>query len=270
MKVLRISAVAAMLTCCCMIHTSTSAEQFPSRVVKFLVPQAAGGATDVFARKLAQMLSERWGQPIIVENHAGAAGVLGTDVVAKSAADGYTLLVTYAGSQAVNPSLYPNLPFDSVKDFQPIATLARTPFLLVVNPKLPAKDLREFIALARQKPGILTFASSGIGSVNHLLGEMLKVQAGINILHAPLPRRGAGDCRRHCTSCRQRLQQRALRAREHWRRASAGPRGQQCQARRCCARRADHRRIRLSRLRRQSMVGHSRARPDGHGRGPQG
>ena len=112
MKVLRISAVAAMLACCCMIHTSASAEQFPSRMVKFLVPQAAGGATDVFARKLAQMLSERWGQPIIVENRAGAAGVLGTDVVAKSAADGYTLLVTYAGSQAVNPSLYPNLPFD--------------------------------------------------------------------------------------------------------------------------------------------------------------
>jgi tripartite-type tricarboxylate transporter receptor subunit TctC len=107
MKVLRISAVAAMLACCCMIHTSASAEQFPSRMVKFLVPQAAGGATDVFARKLAQMLSERWGQPIIVENRAGAAGVLGTDVVAKSAADGYTLLVTYAGSQAVNPSLYP-------------------------------------------------------------------------------------------------------------------------------------------------------------------
>src|SRR5580692_11080905 len=103
MKVPRISAVTAMLTCCCMIHTSTSAEQFPSRVVKFLVPQAAGGATDVFARKLAQMLSERWGQPIIVENQAGAAGLLGTDVVAKSAADGYTLLVTYAGSQAVNP-----------------------------------------------------------------------------------------------------------------------------------------------------------------------
>ena len=174
-----------MLACCCMIRTSASAEQFPSRVVKFLVPQAAGGATDVFARKLAQMLSERWGQPIIVENRAGAAGVLGTDVVAKSAADGYTLLVTYAGSQAVNPSLYPNLPFDSVTDFQPIATLARTPFLLVVNPKIPAKDLREFIALARQKPGILTFASSGIGSVNHLLGEMLKVQAGINILHVP-------------------------------------------------------------------------------------
>ena len=173
-----------MLACCCMIRTSASAEQFPSRVVKFPVPQAAGGATDVFARKLAQMLSERWGQPIIVENRAGAAGVLGTDVVAKSAADGYTLLVTYAGSQAVNPSLYPNL-VDSVKDFQPIATLARTPFLLVVNPKLPAKDLREFIALARQKPGILTFASSGIGSVNHLLGEMLKVQAGINILHVP-------------------------------------------------------------------------------------
>jgi tripartite-type tricarboxylate transporter receptor subunit TctC len=171
--------------CACVFAFAASAQQFPTKPVKFLVPQAPGGATDVFARKIGQLLSERWGQLVIVENRAGAAGVIGTDVVAKAAPDGYTLLVTYAGSQAVNPSLYANLPFDSVKDFQPVATIASTPFYLIANPKLPAKNLQEFIALARAKPGTYTFASSGNGSVNHLLGEMLKTETGINILHVP-------------------------------------------------------------------------------------
>ncbi len=139
----------------------------------------------MFARKLAQLLSERWGQPVIVENRAGAAGILGTEDVAKSAPDGYTLLVTYAGSQAVNPSLYPNLAFDSVKDFQTVATIASTPFFFIANTNLPIKTLQDFVALARQKPGALTFASSGNGSINHLLGEMLKLEAGIQILHVP-------------------------------------------------------------------------------------
>jgi tripartite-type tricarboxylate transporter receptor subunit TctC len=111
--------------------------------------------------------------------------VVGTDVVAKAAPDGYTLLVTYAGSQAINPSLYPKIPFDSVKDFQTIATLASTPFILIVNPKVPAKNLAEFIALARAKPDALTYASSGNGSVNHLLGEMVKAETGIKMLHVP-------------------------------------------------------------------------------------
>ena len=162
-----------------------AAQSFPSRLVKLIVPQTPGGATDVFARKIGQALSERWGQAVIVENRAGAAGTVGTDFVAKSAPDGYTLLVTYAGSQAINPSLYAKLPFDSVKDFQPIATLAVTPFFLVVNPKVAANDLREFLALARAKPDALTYASSGNGSVNHLLGEMLKAEAGVRILHVP-------------------------------------------------------------------------------------
>jgi tripartite-type tricarboxylate transporter receptor subunit TctC len=162
-----------------------TAQQFPSKLVKLVVPQTPGGATDVFARKIGQMLSERWGQPVIIENRAGAGGVVGTDVVAKSSPDGYTLLVTYAGSQAINPSLYPKLPFDSIKDFQTVATLAITPFILIVHPNLPAKDLAEFIALAKAKPGALTYASSGNGSVNHLLGEMLKADSGINILHVP-------------------------------------------------------------------------------------
>jgi tripartite-type tricarboxylate transporter receptor subunit TctC len=173
----------ALLAGCC--ASAGAADVYPSRTVKFLVPQAPGGATDVFARKLAQLLTERWGQPVIVENKAGAAGVIGTEDVAKSTPDGYTLLVTYAGSQAVNPSLYSNLAFDSVKDFQTVATIASTPFFFIANPNLPARTLQEFVALARQKPGALTFASSGNGSINQLLGEMLKLQAGIKILHVP-------------------------------------------------------------------------------------
>jgi tripartite-type tricarboxylate transporter receptor subunit TctC len=171
--------------CSLLFAMPAAAQQYPSRVVKLVVPQTPGGATDVFARKIGQLLTEKWGQPVLVENRAGAGGVIGTDVVAKSAPDGYTLLVTYAGSQAINPSLYPKIPFDSVKDFQTIATLASTPFVLIVNPKLPAKDLAEFIALARAKPDALTYASSGNGSVNHLLGEMVKAETGIRMLHVP-------------------------------------------------------------------------------------
>jgi tripartite-type tricarboxylate transporter receptor subunit TctC len=164
---------------------AASAQPYPARLVKIVVPQTPGGATDVFARKIGQHLSERWGQPIVIENRAGAGGVLGTDGVAKSAPDGYTLLVTYAGSQAINASLYPKIPFDSVADFQMVATLAVTPFILIVNPKLPAQTFAEFIALAKAKPGSLTYASSGNGSVNHLLGEMVKAETGIDMLHVP-------------------------------------------------------------------------------------
>jgi tripartite-type tricarboxylate transporter receptor subunit TctC len=170
---------------CFGVAAAFGAEPWPARVVKLVVPQAPGGATDVFARKLGQLLSEKWGRPVVVENRAGVAGVLGTEFVAKAAPDGYTLLVTYAGSQAVNPSLYPNLPFDSVNDFAPVATIASTPFFLIANPRLPAKSLQDLVALARAKPGSMTFASSGIGSVNHLIGEMLKADARIDIVHVP-------------------------------------------------------------------------------------
>jgi tripartite-type tricarboxylate transporter receptor subunit TctC len=169
----------------CSLAVPAAAQQYPSRVVKIIVPQTPGGATDVFGRKMAQILSERWGQPVVVENRAGAGGSVGTDAVAKAAPDGYTLLVTYAGSQAINQSLYAKLPFDSVKDFQTIATLASTPFFLVANPGLPAKNVQEFVALAREKPDHYTYASSGNGSVNHLLGEMLKAESGVKILHIP-------------------------------------------------------------------------------------
>jgi tripartite-type tricarboxylate transporter receptor subunit TctC len=160
-------------------------QAYPSKPVKLIVPQAPGGATDVFARYVGQKLSTRWGQPVVVENRAGAAGVVGTDAVAKSPADGYTMLVTYAGSQAVNQSLYAKLPFDSVKDFQTVATLARTPFLLVVGAGSPLKSFPELVERAKAKPGSVTYATSGNGSINHLLSESLKVEAGIDMVHVP-------------------------------------------------------------------------------------
>src|SRR3954469_6513090 len=115
------------------------AQDYPSRLVHLVVPQAAGGGTDTFARAIGQKLSERWGQTVVIENKAGAGGVVGTDSVAKAAPDGYTLLVTYEGSQAINQSLYEKLPFDSVKDFTPIATVAATPFILIVGPRAQAR-----------------------------------------------------------------------------------------------------------------------------------
>ncbi len=163
----------------------SAAQDFPVRNVRFIVPQVPGGATDVFARAVGHKLGERWGRTIVVENRGGAGGTLGTEVVAKSPPDGHTLLVTYAGSQAINQSLFPKLSYDSVKDFQTVATLAVTPFLLIVNNSLPARSLKEFIALARGKPGVMVYASSGNGSVNHLLGEMLKIDTGIRMLHVP-------------------------------------------------------------------------------------
>ena len=162
-----------------------SAEDYPTRTVRIIVPQSAGGATDTFARAIGQKLSERWKQPVVIENRVGAGGVIGTEAVAKAPADGYTLLVTYEGSQAINPSLYENLPFNSVRDFEPIATIAVTPFLLIVGPQTKATTFQEFLSLARANPDKLNYGSAGNGSVNHLLGEMLKVEADIRITHVP-------------------------------------------------------------------------------------
>jgi tripartite-type tricarboxylate transporter receptor subunit TctC len=162
-----------------------AAQQYPDHAVKLVVPQTPGGATDVFARAIGQKLSERWGKPVVVDNRGGAGGIIGTDVVAKATPDGYTLLLTYAGSQAVNQSLYDKLPFDSVGDFQTVATLAVVPFFLVVHPSLSAKTLPEFIALARAKPGAVRYASSGNGSINHLLAAMLASETAIDLVHVP-------------------------------------------------------------------------------------
>ncbi|MEG0446765.1 MAG: tripartite tricarboxylate transporter substrate binding protein [Comamonas sp.] len=158
---------------------------WPGKPITFVVPQAPGGANDVIARAVAQGLGNTLGQPVIVENRPGANGNLGTGQVARSAADGYTFLVTAQSAYTINPALYARLPFDPIKDFTPVMQLAVAPYLLVVNPNFPAKTLNELVAYAKAHPGKVEYASAGNGTLNHLLGEMLKKQKGVNLLHVP-------------------------------------------------------------------------------------
>jgi tripartite-type tricarboxylate transporter receptor subunit TctC len=162
-----------------------SAESFPDRPIHIVVPFPAGGSNDVVARFLGQKLSEICGQAVIIDNRAGAGGNVGAEFVARSAPDGYTLLLTAPPPLAVNQSLYPHLAFDPATDFAPIALVASVQIVLTVNPAVKAKSVAELIALAKAAPGTLNFGSSGYGSTNHLAGELLKSLAGINIVHVP-------------------------------------------------------------------------------------
>ena len=163
-------------------HAQTA---YPARPVTIVVPQAPGGTNDIVARLLAEKLSEQMGQRFVVENRAGAGGNIGSASAARAEKDGYTLLVTISASQAINPALYAKTNFDPVKDFAPVSMLATVPNVLVVNPNFPAKTVAEFIAMAKAKPGELNYASAGNGTLNHLVGEMLKSRAGIDIKHVP-------------------------------------------------------------------------------------
>ncbi|QTX20196.1 tripartite tricarboxylate transporter substrate binding protein [Comamonas aquatica] len=158
---------------------------WPTKPITFVVPQAPGGANDVIARAVAHGLGTSLGEPVVVENRPGANGNLGTGQVARSAADGYTFLVTAQSAYTINPALYSKLPFDPIKDFTPVMQLAVAPYLLVVNPNFPAKSLDELVAYAKAHPGKVEYASAGNGTLNHLLGEMLKKQKGLNLLHVP-------------------------------------------------------------------------------------
>ena len=180
-KVLGLAAAAIVAA----VAVPASAQNYPDKPVTLVVPQSPGGATDVFARHLSQQLGDMWGQPVVVENKTGAAGSIGTGAVAMAPADGYTLLFTYAGSQAVNPSLYPKLPYDSVKDFATVATVATTPFFLVVGAQSPIRSFEELIKRAKAEPDSVMYATSGNGSINHLLSESLNVEAGIKMVHVP-------------------------------------------------------------------------------------
>ena len=160
-------------------------EKFPSRQVTLVVPQAAGGANDAIARVVAQKLSDQWGQPVVVENRPGAGGNVGTAYAAKAKNDGYTLLVNADSAQVINPFLYAKTGFDSVKDFEPVAPLAKAGYVLVANPSLPANNVAELIALAKAKPGTLSIASAGNGTLNHLIGEMLQKATDIQLQHIP-------------------------------------------------------------------------------------
>jgi tripartite-type tricarboxylate transporter receptor subunit TctC len=170
-------------------HNAVAQAVYPNRAIKIIVPYPAGGTTDFLGRLIAERLKAGLGATVIVENKAGAATSLGAEQVARSPADGYTLLLATSTTLAINKTLYKKLPYDPVKDFAPVALVAAVPFALIVNPSIPAATLSEFVAYAKSKPG-LAYGSAGNGSPQHLAAEMLKSAAGIDIRHVPY--RGSG------------------------------------------------------------------------------
>ncbi len=161
------------------------AQGYPTHTVKLVVPFPPGGPLDATGRLIAEKLTAMWGQAVVVDNKPGAGGNIGADLVAKSAPDGYTILMGALSTHAVNPSLYAKMPYDAVKDFAPITLLAVTPNVLVVNPTLPVNSVKELIVYAKANPGKLSFASGSNGSAGHLAGELFKVDTGVDIVHIP-------------------------------------------------------------------------------------
>jgi tripartite-type tricarboxylate transporter receptor subunit TctC len=158
---------------------------YPNRPVRIVVPFPAAGTTDILAREVAQTLTQSTGQPFVVENRPGAGGNIGSDLVAKAAPDGYTLLMGTVGTHAINPSLYAKMPYDHVKDFVPIILVAGVPNVMEINPQLPVNSVQEFIAYAKANPGKINFASSGSGTSIHLSGELFKTMTGVQMTHVP-------------------------------------------------------------------------------------
>ena len=166
------------------------AQNYPNRVIRLVVPSSPGGGTDIIGRIIAQKLSEQLGQQVVVENRAGAGTIIGNEAVAKSAPDGYTLLMGLS-TLAINPSMYAKLPYDALRDFAPISQAVSSPNILTLHPSVPAKTVKEFVTLAKAKPGSITFGSAGMGTSPHLSGELLRTLAKIDIVHVPF--KGSGQ-----------------------------------------------------------------------------
>ncbi len=177
----RFAAAAALAAAALVAH----AQPWPAKPVRLIVPYPPGGPTDISARVVAQKLQEPLGQPVLVENRPGAGGNIGADLVAKSAPDGYTLVMGAIATHAINPTLYAAIPYDAVKDFRHVALVVQVPNVLIVNNEVPAKSVKELVALAKQRPGKLDFASGSTGSTGHLAGEMFKIMTGTYIVHIP-------------------------------------------------------------------------------------
>lgn len=167
------------------VTASMAQADYPSKQIRVIVPFPPGGASDTLGRMVAQHLSTAWGQPAVVENRPGAGGNIGAEAGAKAAADGYTLTLAAAGFMAVNPTLYPKLNYDSARDFQPVSLLVRAPLLLVVNPKVEANNVREFIQLAQRQPGKITVGNGGTGTAQHLGGVNFGLSANVDVSHVP-------------------------------------------------------------------------------------
>ncbi len=181
------------LACAALLSFATmaNAQTYPTKPVRLIVGFPPGGGTDVVARVIAQKLTEWWGQAVTVENRAGATGTIGADSVAKAAPDGYTLLMGHVNSHGIAPNLFPKMPYDALKDFVAVAYVGYVPNVLAVHPSVPAKSVKELVALAKAQPGKLNFASSGNGSTQHLAGELFKQLTGTSIVHVPY--KGSGD-----------------------------------------------------------------------------
>jgi tripartite-type tricarboxylate transporter receptor subunit TctC len=175
--------VGLLLALACCASTDALAQAYPAKPVRLVLPFPPGGGTDVVGRLLAQKLGQALGQQLIVDNRAGAGGRIGTDLVAKSPPDGYTLLLATSSVMGTGPALYKKLPFDMPKDFAPVSLVAYTAYVLVTHPSVPAKSVKELVALAKSKPGRLTYASSGAGGAAHLSGELFSSMAGVKMIH---------------------------------------------------------------------------------------
>src|SRR5215208_7403335 len=170
---------------------AVQAQSYPTKAIRVIVPYAAGGTSDILARQIGPKLAETWGQPIVVENKPGANGNVGADFVAKSAPDGYTLLLTDLGGLVISASVYPKLPFNPAKDFTPVVMVSYSPHVLAVHPDVKAKDVKELIAFAKANPGKLNFAMSGIGGAPHLAGIEFAQRTGVQ--WAYIPYKGGSD-----------------------------------------------------------------------------
>ena len=164
---------------------TASAQSYPVKQIRFVVPFPPGGPADILARTIGQSLSETWAQQVVIDNRAGAGGNIGAEIVAKAPPDGYTMLMGFVGTHAINSSLYRTLPFDAVKDFEPVALVAMVTIILVVHPSLPVKSVKELIALAKAHPGELSFGSPGNGTPQHLAGELFNTMTSVKMVHVP-------------------------------------------------------------------------------------
>ena len=167
------------------ISPALAAEAYPTKPVRFVITFPAGGPTDTVVRLVGERLTQEWGQPMIIDNRGGAGGIVGTEIVAKAAPDGYTFLVGTAGGMTINPALQPKLPYDPFRDFVPVGMLVQNPQILVAHPSVQAKNVKELVALAKAQPGKLNFASAGTGTATHLGLELLKLTTGIEAVHVP-------------------------------------------------------------------------------------
>ena len=180
--------IAAALAALC--AATASAQQYPAKTIRMVVGFAPGGGTDVVARIISAKLTELWGQTVVVDNRAGATGTIGADIVAKSPPDGYTLIMGHVNSHGIAPNLFKKLPYDAQRDFAMVSYVGYVPNVLVIHPSIPAKNVKDLVAIAKSRPGQLNYASSGIGSTQHLAGEMFKLATGVDIVH--IPYKGSG------------------------------------------------------------------------------